>query len=71
MAPGSGQEWVIYDEFLRVYDASLCHFVFEIVSPDLKRMMNAYRLTQAAAQNPVVLFSQAARARTQRRPLSP
>jgi hypothetical protein len=48
---------VIYGEFLRVYDASLCHFASEIASPDLKRIMNSYRyrLTQAAAQNPVVL----------------
>ena len=51
----TAQEWGIYDEFLRVYDSALCHFVFEIVGPQLRRHLNAERLTKEARNPPVIM----------------
>jgi hypothetical protein len=51
----TAQERGIFDEFLRVYDSALCHFVFEIVGPQLKRHLNAERLTKEAGNQPVIM----------------
>ena len=51
----TAQEWGIFDEFLRVYDPALCHFVFEIVGPQLKRHLNAERLTKEARNPPITM----------------
>ena len=48
-------EFGIFDEYRRVYDAAMCHFLFKVISPQVKRFLNAARITAAAAQNPVVL----------------
>jgi len=47
------QEFVIIDEYLRVFDRSLCHFVFDICQPQVRRFLNAARVTSEASANPV------------------
>ena len=48
-------EFGIFDEYRRVYDAAMCHFLFKVISPQVKRFLNAARITAAAATVPVVL----------------
>ena len=47
------QEFAILDEYLRVFDRSLCHFVFDVCQPQVRRFLNAARVTSEASANPV------------------
>jgi hypothetical protein len=49
----SVKEFVIIDECLRVFDRSLCHFVFDMCQPQVRRFLNAARVTSEASANPV------------------
>jgi hypothetical protein len=47
------QEFVIIDEHLRFFDRSLCHFAFGTCQPQVRRFLNAARVTSEAPANPV------------------
>jgi hypothetical protein len=51
----SQQEFMVYDESVRVFDEARSHFVFDIVDEQVKRFLNAERLTNLARANPTVL----------------
>ena len=48
-------ELQILDEFTRVFDKSRSHFVFEIVTPQTRRLLNAARIQADSATTPVPL----------------
>ena len=48
-------EFNIFDEFVRVFDTARSHFVFEVVTPQVKRYLNAARITAESAAHPVPL----------------
>jgi hypothetical protein len=47
------QEFFIIDEHLRVFDRSLCHFAFDTCQPQVRRFLDAARVTSEASTNPV------------------
>jgi hypothetical protein len=49
------QGFNIFDECLRVFDSSRCHFLFDIVDPQVKRFLNAERATAESGASPVPL----------------
>ena len=49
------QEFNIYDECVRVFDGARCHFFFEMVGPQVRRFLNAERITSLALASPVDL----------------
>ena len=51
MIPGDA---AIYKELVRVYDAALCHFLYDCVSKELARFLNAERIKSLNADEPRV-----------------
>ena len=51
----SPTELNLYKEFVRVYDAALCHFLFDICADRVCRFLNAERVQKLNASTPVVL----------------
>jgi hypothetical protein len=49
------QEFNIFDECIRVFDGARCHFFFEMVGPQVRRFLNAERITSLALSTPVDL----------------
>jgi len=46
------QDATLYAELVRVYDASLCHFLCDVVAPEMGRLLNSARLRALNAMTP-------------------